>query len=353
MPVTLSEKTNHKLLNIAIVTRGGNGSPLILARSLKAQLEEIGVNAEISEDINVLNRLVSYKDSGLSLHYWLKKILFNYISDRKILNRLKAMDAVIISECTPNGFWKRLYNIEKLKAIVKKPVLFYEVYYLGNAPTQIEVLQSNNDPLLERYDGHIFVSPVTELRWQDKSNAFCIGLLARTWNLKPLPKQRLVALVDFVQPGYEQFRIEQIQALQKAGIDYISLERRYSIEEIRNIYRDVSIFFVQFPEAFGLPILECLCTGAQIFTPDSAWPMSWRLDESPEVHGKGILPECFTVYDDEADLSHKLMLYKKNFDSVETPLQVNTIFKNYYPTFYDGNKAEIEKCLDFIKGDVK
>lgn len=332
-------------MKIAILTPPVNGSPLILARSLKTQLEEAGKIAVISEEINVLNRLVSYKNNKLSFHFWLWEKIHNYFKDRKTLKFLKNADAVVICDCIPNAFWKRLYNVERLKAITKKPVLLYEVFYLGNAPTQVEALKKNNDPILERYDAHLFVSPVTEIRGRDSTNAFCIGLMAKTWNLKPLPKKDLVALVDFAQPGYEVYRATQIEQLKIAGIKFISLERKYTIEEIRDIYRQVSIFFVQFPEAFGLPILECLCTGAQIFTPDSGWPMSWRLDEDPQVHGKGILPKCFTIYEEEDDLLQKLLLFKEQFDPEETPLKVFNEFMEHYSSFYEGNSEELKKCL--------
>lgn len=316
--------------------------------SLQKQLANVGIETVISDNINLLNRLVSLKNNNLRFHFWLWEKLHNYFKDRKTISHLKKADAVVICDCIPNAFWKRLYNIEKLKKITKKPVLVYEVYYLGNAPSQMEALKKNNDLLLERYDAHLCVSPVTEIRAKYPANSFCIGLMAKTWNLNPLPKKDLVALVDFAQPGYETYRNIQIDQLKKAGIKFISLERRYTIEEIRDIYRQVSIFFVQFPEAFGLPILECLCTGAQVFTPDSGWPMSWRLDEDPRVHGTGVLPGCFTVYDCEDDLLQKLLLFKEYFDHTETPLKVFNEFMEHYPSFYEGNSEELKKCLSTI-----
>ena len=320
-----------------------------MARSLQAQLQAKGFEAEILFELDFLNRLVGYRDSKLSFHFWLQKKIVHWFSDRRVIQALKQVDAVVISECIPNAFWKSLYNIEKLKAILKKPVFIYEVYWLDNSPTQIETLQSNGDEVHERYDGHLFVSPVTEIRARLLPNAFCIGLLAKTWNLQPHPKQELLALVDFAQPGYEAYREIQISQLTMACIPFIVLERSYTIEEIRAIYQQISIFFVQFPEAFGLPILECLCTGAQVFTPDSGWPMSWRLDENPEVHGPGILPDCFTVYNGEDDLLHKLLTFKEHFQPEITPLRVFADLVKYYPGFYNGDDDAIKKFLKFIK----
>ncbi len=336
-------------MKIAILTREDYRSPRILAESLKLQLEQAGIEAKIFYYISLLNRLLGYKQSKLSFHFWLKKIISNYLSDQKQMRELKNFDAVIISECIPNAFWKSLYNVEKLKTIIKKPVFIYEVYWLGNAPTQIATLQNNGDDVEERYDGHLFVSPVTEIRARPLPNTFCIGLLAKTWNLQPHPKQELLALVDFAQPGYESYREIQISQLTRAGIPFIALERSYTLEEIRDIYRQISIFFVQFPEAFGLPILECLSAGAQVFTPDSGWPMSWRLDEKPEVHGTGILPSCFTVYNGEDDLLQKLLAFKENFQPEILPLRVFADLVKYYPGFYKGDDDAIKKFLEFIK----
>ena len=335
-------------MKLSILTAPGNGSPLILAHSLKSQLEAAGHDVEVSTEINTLNRLVSYKNNTLSFHFWLWEKLHNYFSDKKIIRTLKRSDAVVLCECIPNAYWKRLYNVEKLKKMIGRPVFLYEVYYLANAPSQIETLKKKKEPLLERYDGHLFVSSVTETRSDSSSNAFCIGIRAKEWDLEPLPKKDLVALVDFAQPGYELYRRIQIAQLKKAGIDYISLEKVYTIDEIRNIYRQAAIFFVQFPEAFGLPILECLCTGAQVFTPDSGWPMSWRKDENPKMHGPGELPGCFTVYEGADDLYNKLIEFKTNFNKEDTPMKAFNSFIRHYPTFYNGDKKELQKFIVFL-----
>jgi hypothetical protein len=336
-------------LKIAILTRPGNNSPFILAASLQNQLADLDVESFISDRINMLNRLVSYKDNTLSFQFWLREKLNNYREDRKLLKLLAKCDAVVICECIPNAFWRRLYNVERLKKIIKRPVFFYEVFYLANAPTQQVLLKQQGEPGLERYDGHLFLAPVTEIKTTVPGNAFCIGIRAKTWDLQPLPKKNLLAIVDFAQHGYEASRTIQVETLQKVGIPFISLERQYSIEEIRALYNKASIFFVQFPEAFGLPILECLCAGAQIFTPHSAWPMSWRLDEKPTVHGSGLLPESFAVYDDENDLLQKLAAFKKNYHPVTTPLQIFETFIKYYPAFYNGNQVALENCLELVK----
>ena len=337
-------------MNIAIITRPDYRSPRILAQSLKLQIEKAGGKAEVFFNIDVLTRLHNYSQSKnkINFHFWLRRKVLNYRRDKKVLAELKKFDAVVISECSPNAFWRHLYDIEKLKKILKRPVLFYEVYFLENAPTQIEALRKSGDALTERYDCHLAVSDVTEIRTKPGANWKCIGLDLSETGLAPKVKKEFIALVDFKQPGYEKYQDEQLQVLKQLGIKTIILNGRYSIEEIRNLYRQASVFFMQFPEAFGLPLSECLASGVQIFTPDSSWPMSWRLDEAPEVHGPGILPECFTVYSNPEELVKRLKDFLESYDLAETPLKIFRTFTNYYPHFYFGNQLAIKEVMQTI-----
>jgi hypothetical protein len=246
-----------------------------------------------------------------------------------------------------------LYNVERLKKVIRKPVGFYEVYYLGNAPTQIDFMKKNNDALLDRYDFHLSEANVTEIRQPITNQWFPVGIKVQSWNLKPLPKKEIIAIIDFVHPGNEQIRDAQIRGLKKIGIKYISLERSYSFEEIRNIYQQGTIYFMQSFEAFGLPILECLCCGCQIFTQESSWPMSWRLNENPQAHSKGVLPECFTVYNNEEQLVKELIAFKENYDLQKTPKKVFDNFLAHYPDFYYGNEKELQRALKSIHAKIE
>ena len=339
-------------MKIAILTRPDFRSPRILADSLKLHLEQQGVEVAVFYEIGLLNRMVSYGDSKLSFHFWLQRKLKRFRQDRKLLRKIKEFDAVIISECIPNGFLKKLYDVEKLKRLINKPVGFYEVYYLGNAPTQIQKLEKNEDALLDRYDFHLSVSNVTEVKLPLAYNWFHVGIKVSSWNLKPLPKKEIIAIIDFAFAGNESIRLSQINALNKNGIKYISLECAYTIEEIREIYQQGAIYFMQSYEAFGLPLLECLCAGCQIFTPESWWPMSWRLNENPKIHGEGILPDCFTLYDN-SELEEKLMKFKVEYDLIKTPQKVFDNFLANYPEFYYGNDKELQRVLTHLKDKIE
>jgi hypothetical protein len=339
-------------MKFAILTRPDFRSPHILAESLKLQLLQLGQSAEVFYDLSLLNRMVSPKKSKLSFHFWLKRKLKYFISDNRLIKKIKQYDAVVISDCIPNGFLKKLYNVEKFKRIIKRPVGIYEVYYLGSAPTQIKKLEENNDALSDRYDFHLSISNVTEIKQPPGENCFPIGIKSQSWNLKPLLKKEIIAIIDFAFPGNESIRKSQINALNKAGIKYISLERSYTIEEIRAMYQQGAIYFMQSYEAFGLPILECLCAGCQIFTAESWWPMSWRLNPYPQVHGDGILPECFTVYNSEEELEEKLLAFKEGYDFVKTPKRVFNNFLQNYPSFYEGNDKELQRLLKRLSNTV-
>lgn len=334
-------------MKIAIITRPDQKSPRILAEALKLQLEESGVSAFIFFEAAVVSRLVTKRRSGLNFHFWLRRKILNYPHDRKLLRTLRQFDALIISECIPNAFSEQLYNIAALKQATKKPVFLYEVYHIENAPTKLNAF-TDKASLLKTYDGYLYVSSVTETKVHNPFIGFKTGLQSEKWNLKPTAKAGLLALVDFAQPGFEHFREQQIRMLEKAGIAFHCLEGSYTVNKIRQIYKRSSLFFVQFPEAFGLPILECLNCGVQIFTPNSGWPMSWRLNDTPAVHGPGLLPNCFTVYEDDEDLYQKLISFKKNYHFAETPKKIFDEFKSCYPDFYYGNRQGVKSFIDGV-----
>ncbi|MFC4873125.1 hypothetical protein ACFPFU_15610 [Negadavirga shengliensis] len=226
------------------------------------------------------------------------------------------------------------------------PLIYHGVYYLGNAPTIIELFKKEGHHTSELFDWHLSVSEVTEVRQKPSPPWNQIGMYLKCTGLKPEVKNGLFAVVDFERKGHEKTRNEQISVLEQLHIPYIALSKKYSIQEIREIYKKATFYFIQFGESFGVPIAECLSCGAYVFTPDSSWAMAWRLDENPSIHGPGTLAECFVVYDSRRDLEKKLRDMKETYDMASTPQKVFDIFHNTYPTYYEGNKAELN---DFIQ----
>lgn len=332
-------------MRVGIITRNENRSPKVLALSLQAQLEEAGITSEIIYSTDFLLRLQPVRFSVSGLRRLLQRIK-HYRDDMLLLKQLRSFDVLVLSECIPNAFWRNWFAIEELKRRVKRPVVLYEVYYLGNAPTQMLQLQKAADCLEERFDWHFSVSPVTEIRVPEQKPWSCIGLNLVHTGLAPVAKKEFTAVVDFPHTGYEACRALQLKVLAELGIKTICLDGNYSISEIREIYKEATVYFMQSTESFGLPIAECFASGAVVFAASSSWPMSWRLDESPEIHGEGTLgEELFYVYENEQDLREKLQQLLMEYDLAQTPARVFGQFLKIYPQYYYGRPSVLKKAL--------
>ena len=262
----------------------------------------------------------------------------HYFADRKLMRTISKFDAIILSECYPNAFWKNYFAINELRNRFKGQIVSYTESPLDSAPVNRKKNMDEDDYDERLYDYNLFVTGLMEVKTELKQNQAVIGVnLNDKRVLKPTKKEEFFALVDFAQPGYEAQRNQQLSMLNKLGIKYLVLEGRYPIEEIRKLYAKAAVFFLSFPETFGLPISECLACGTYVFTPDSAWPMSWRLDENPVSMGPGVLPDCFQVYNGEPDLENKLKNLMHTYDLKHTPEYVFNNFIKHYGRFYAGD----------------
>lgn len=338
---------------IAIVTKPYYSSPRILANCLhKSFSKSEAVQSELFYKIFVFKRLLSYSKVKNNYNYfaWRAYQLLNYIQDWLFLRKLKTFDVVIIVETSPKVYLSNTYDLLKLKKELGDiPLLYHGVYYLGLAPTMISYLQNGEHNLEDIFDWHLSVSEVTEIRGKPKTPWSQIGLNLQTTGLTPSPKKELLAVIDFYREGYEEERNEQIKALETVGIPYIELSGSYTIDEIREIYKKTTFYFLQFPESFGVPIAECLSCGAYVFTPDTSWAMAWRLDEEVQIHGPGKLAECFVLYEGQKGLQEKLRYYKTEYDLKESPQKVFKTFIDNYPDYYYGNKSGFNKILKKIE----
>ncbi|MCH7398633.1 hypothetical protein MM236_11560 [Belliella sp. DSM 107340] len=338
-------------MKVAIVTRPQNGSPKILANCLQTMLSKLGHDSDTFKNIASFRRLSNFKEVDFKYGRFLWNIhkLFHKIEDQLFFSKLSKFDVIVFSETIPTMFMRNQYNIEKIKKITKKkPLLLYEVYYIGNAPTVIQYLKENNDNNEEIFDWHFSVSSTTEIKQLPQKPWSQIGLYLEGANLKPVKKEKLLAVIDFEREDFIETREMQIRVLNELQIPYICLEGKYEIEEIRNIYRKSTFYFMQSNESFGLPIAECLSCGSLIFTEDNSWPMAWRLDERPTIHGPGILPECFVEYKNEEKLKEKLKEIIENYDLNKTPFNVFDVFYKNYPTFYSGNLKALDESIKII-----
>ena len=342
----------HPMVKVAIVTSPDNGSPRVLAESLNDFIRQTGHHSDVLYELGAVRRLKSSTEVK-PVHGFLPWMLYkalHFLGDFRVFKRLKTFDAIVICECCPAAFLKHSLNIQKLKARVgMRPILYYEVYYLENSPTIVASLREGNHHLTEQFDWHLAVSEVTEIKGKPQKPWSQIGLYLKSSGLGPNVKNGLLAVVDFEREGHEEIRRRQLQILEELKIPCISLEKRHTIREIRAIYQRATFYFIQSREAFGVPIAECLCCGCYVLMPDASWAMSWRLDEDPQVHGPGVLADCFVVYSDVNDLRRRMIYLKESYDLKETPRKIFEVFREYYPTFYDGNLSSLKEVIRKIQ----
>ncbi len=348
------------MTRVAILARAEDASPKVLAQSLHHMLGRLGIESKIFLGVNgLLFRLLPLWQQPRRWYQYphrrLQAKLAHRVEDRRLVAELRSYSAVVLCETIPNAFWRNYYDVESLRRHLRDvPLLLHEVYYLGNAPSMQSMLRRNGDSGLERFDWHLSVSEVTEIRSSPEPPWSAIGLDLTHTNLRPAQRDRFFAVVDFAQPGYEQSRQVQLDVLRDLGVETVILSERRAMADIRCTYQSASALFIQSPEAFGVPIAECLYSGSYVFTPDSAWPMAFRLDAAPQINGPGRLPPVFKVYRDAVDLRRQVEALRAAYDPVRDPLRVAEEFRATYPTFCDGNLDALRDVVRRIEhGELK
>lgn len=338
-------------MRVAILTRPGACFPNLISIGLSDMLRQLGIEHKIFDDaIPFLMRLLPLGEQpkrwANNFHFRVYNKLKNRKQDNQLLSELNKYDLIVLSECLPNAFWKNYLAIETLRnKLNNKPIFSFTDAFINNAPLHQKQWFDGDDHDASRFAVNLCPSPVTEIREEANPNWKAIGVNISISKLKPVIKKEFVAVVDFEQKGYEPYREQQLAVLKKLGIKTIELKGRYPFEEIREIYQQAAVFFLAFPETFGLPIAENLASGTYIFTPNSGWPMAWRLDEKPMPWGPGQLPDCFKVYQNEEDLEKQLLQLKQQFDGEKTPLQVFDTFMKHYSSFYYGDLNSLKEVL--------
>jgi hypothetical protein len=337
-------------VNVAILRSNRNASPKVLANGLGEMLKELGIHSD-AFDVSILHRKLpvlrrSRQYAGPVVHAIAKAAY--WFSDAKTLKKLKEYDVIVLSECCPEAFYKNSLGIEYLRRKLRKPIALYEVFFLENSPYQVAPLEAAGHFLASRYDWHFASADITEFRAlpSDERRWSRIGLRIAKSNLRHGSKSGFLALVDFPQPGNERFRADQIRALTELGIEFLELRQsgRYSIHEIREIYNQTSVFFIQHMESFGVSIAEALAAGNQIFSPSDAWPMAWKVGDGNE------LPSVFTVYEGFHQLKERLAAFKLAWNRQETPARVFSDFIRIYPHYYFGEPQSLKLALSKLAG---
>lgn len=337
-------------MKVAIISRPENKSPKVLAQSLKHAFEEINVECKIFYGTGFLHRLTPLFGKGIhyrpNLNFKIRQRLKYFFQDRKIIKELKKYDAVILSECIPNAYWHNYYGIPKLKKLLNKPIGLYEVFFLDSSPRFLQEVSSENPDYKTFFDFEFAITTTSYVKTSTSGIKFEVGLNLKSSGIEPTKKEELIALVDFHWEGCDEEREIQKQVLEEVGIKTIELQGRYTVEEIRDIYKKSSLLFLQHFESFGLPIAECLGYGAKIVTPHTGWPMAFRQDAEPKEYGTGQLPECFISYNNKEELISLLRKIQANFDKDASPKEYFNSFIRYYQHYYEGSKDEL---IRFVK----
>ena len=80
--------------------------------------------------------------------------------------------------------------------------------------------------------------------------------------------------------------------------------------------------------------------------------MAFRINKNAKFNGPGILPDCFTVYE-EVRLVETLIEFKNNFHKKKSPQKVFETFYKFYPEYYEGDSSQFLYVLNNYKKLLK
>ncbi|HPH11857.1 MAG TPA: hypothetical protein PKW59_13455 [Thermotogota bacterium] len=323
-----------------------------LAESLDKRIKSLGHTSKVF--YNGLHYLESF--SSLSRVYArniVKKIInIVYKRNYKIYpldiinttNSLKDYDCMIVVVNLPGVLYKEgLGGIEYVRDRFNIPVVNYDLHYLFSFGynNYFDIKYGRNGYGLERFDWYL-MAQVSDKRFllNCKNPYHIIGFDLKDGSLYPQSKKEFLALLDFPRKGFEKERIIQKAALKNAKVQYRELKRPLNIGEIRQIYRESSVFFLSFPESFGLPICEVQLCGCYVGSPYPKWtPGHFLPGESSEDFRVG---RNFIIYEnDESRLTEKMIEAKRTYDAN----QILKDFQEDYPIF---DKGDNDALSDFI-----
>lgn len=272
--------------------------------------------------------------------------IFNFFN-KKRRKIIEDCDCIIIVQHCPLSF-SEMPRIEYLRRqYPQKVIVNYDFHYLPNQGWYKRIL---NKPLhfgLERYDWYLPVGVVTEYAIPKEIPQIytCIGMDIKENNLFPDQKEFKV-LLDFERNGYDKEREIIIDVLNELEIPYVTLQGRYTTDEIRSIYRSSSVYFISFRESFGLPISELQLCGSYIFTPYKEWAPAYFLDKDIYSNGVGNLGTNFVVYDNNKEiLKRELIRIRSSFDSSV----VCKKFKDEYSNYYSINRKALREFINKLE----
>ena len=337
------EVISDKRLKFAILADSGANFINVLACGLQGMLDKLDCSSTIfPRGVNLLKR-----EKRRGVHRLSRKI-----SLRNLLVSLEKFDAIIVIDCIPTAFLKS-FQIESLRqAFPDKPIVLYSNYYLPTRGRWNVWLKNGNKEMgvtepgygMGRYDWYLCSSVVNKYPIVDDRRPYSLIGLNIHYQHDLFPEQNeFIALVDFQRDRFLKERQTQLGALKECNIEFVELKGRYSIEEIRKIYRRTSIYFVAHPESFGVPICELQACGAYVCAPFADWCRSHTIKTDLETYAPGTLTENFVIYEDDKE---KLIHQLNRIRQTHNPSAVVKTFECNHPQLAHG---DLEQLSDFIE----
>lgn len=347
-------------LKAAILTNRAESFYRPLAEGLDRMFREIGLESVLLYDgLESLRR--RHRAHGGNGSNW-KGRLFQiahkgaaWMAYQQLLRTLRNVDFVVIVDHMPLAYVDSRFDDRRLRDdLPKLPIILYDLVYLGSRANEVKWLlecqASHSVPKGKhwgpnRYDHHLCITEISETPVIPGAESFSrigINLVDPLLRIEP---RELCALIDFERPNHLAERAVQVQACLEAGIPFKVLHGRYSIEEIRKIYRSCSLYFLAHCESFGLPICEVQACGALILTPYAKWCHAHYL-ETPQQGHVGRLPHNFIVYNNDKDqLVAELERLKTEYKAESAQLR----FKREQPHFHRGDTEELARFVALVK----
>jgi len=352
-------------MKVAILGNRELGYVRPMAEGLKRMFSDINVTAELFYDGHgqlakvqpALRQYLGKASQGSAIKNTLKYFIREAPSFYPFLQQLRRFDVIIVVNSIAGAFLKEFFRDEALRYWLPQiPIVLYDVFYLPTRGPWGKWLKEGNPDMgvfrsgnwgLERYDWYLVSSVVSECPLPKGRQPYSlIGLNLADSSLRVEPKKEFTALIDFEFPEHMSERAIQILACDKANVKYLTLHGRYSMQDIRSIYRQCSIYFLAHRESFGLPICELQVCGSYVFTPYSKWcPAHWIKGDLAQP-GPGDLSPNFITYNNDLDrLISELCRVRSSYDPYEVVNRLNS----YHPQLHYGDVKELEKFVQLIE----
>jgi hypothetical protein len=336
-----------------------------LGFSLYTLFRSKGIDVELLEEgtdfIWLLNQKRS-KQLVVLLKNTLKRVLFkkrdikiNVLKFFAIQKSIKKSEILVYCSHLPHSFYCDK-AIEKIRQKSNVKIFNFDLHYYLNMNDHVEYLRRYNSQFDVIFDGYLYVSDVTYWSLPDQiyKSRYKIGISLMnnlSYDFNPKMDRKFSVVVDFLREDidikYRAVYENQIATLKKLNIPFYLLEGKYSINEIRDLYKKCVIFFTCAHESFCLPVIENQLLGNKIVTPTNLWLQAHMIKDSRQ-DGIARLGSNFLVYDFNVEKLEKILIEEKTLfeqNKEDYSRKVVENFKIEYPTYFDFEDGEVEKFL--------